>query len=236
MFETGSGRAAEVWKNYYKIDGVKNIKLHQLYRTMAWLGEELPKEQQSKKKFKSPRCIKDLIEENVFGRRQTLFSNFDMFFFDTTSIYFEGEGGDTIGKRGNSKDHRPDLKQMVVGITLDNEGNPVCSEMWPGNTTDVTTLLPVTDRIKNDFGVNKICVVADRGMICKGTMNQLEKEKREYILGARMRKTKEVKKNVLARGGRYKEVYAERQKSKDPSPLKVKEVKVRWKTIYNLSQ
>jgi hypothetical protein len=58
----------------------------------------------------------------------------DIVFFDTTSIYFEGEGGETIGQRGHSKDHRPDLKQMVVGMVLDQNGNPLCSELWPGVT------------------------------------------------------------------------------------------------------
>ena len=47
-------------------------------------------------------------------------------FFDTTSIYFEGEGGETIGELGHSKDHRPDLNQMVVGVILDDHGKPVC--------------------------------------------------------------------------------------------------------------
>ena len=85
----------------------------------------------------APRAIKDLIEEDLFARRRDLFSGLDLVFFDTTSIYFQGEGGETIGKRGHSKDHRPDLKQMVVGIVLDQNGNPVCSELWPGNSADV---------------------------------------------------------------------------------------------------
>src|ERR1035441_9852856 len=53
---------------------------------------------------------KDLIEEALFARRRDLFADWDMVFFDTTSIYFEGEGGETIGQRGHSKDHRPDLR------------------------------------------------------------------------------------------------------------------------------
>jgi transposase len=71
---------------------------------------------------------------------------------DTTSIYFEGEGGQEIGRHGKSKDHRPDLKQMVVGLALDLHGWPLCCELWPGNTADVTTLLPVVNRCDNDFG------------------------------------------------------------------------------------
>jgi transposase len=64
-------------------------------------------------------------------------------FFDTTSLYFEGRGGETIDQRGHNKDHRPYLKQMVVGMAVDVEGRPICCEMWPGNTVDVTTLVPI---------------------------------------------------------------------------------------------
>jgi transposase len=63
---------------------------------------------------------------------------------------------------------------MVVGVILDNEGNPVCSELWPGNTTDVKTLLPIVKRLKKRFGINRICIVADRGMISGETIKDLE--------------------------------------------------------------
>jgi hypothetical protein len=92
----------------------------------------------------------------------TLFSGLDLVFFDTTSIYFHGEGGDTIGRRGHSKDHRPDLKQMVAGMVPDQNGNPVCSELWPGNTADVKSLVPIVERLKIRFGIQSVCIVADR--------------------------------------------------------------------------
>jgi transposase len=60
-------------------------------------------------------------------RRRDLFTEVDLVFFDTTSLYFEGHGGESIGKRGHNKDHRPDLYQMVVGMALDVEGRPICS-------------------------------------------------------------------------------------------------------------
>ena len=163
-----------------------------------------------------------------FARRRDLFTELQLVFFDTTSIYFEGEGGDTLGRRGHSKDHRPDLKQMVVGAVLDGQGRPICCELWPGDTADVTTLVPVVDRLRARFGVTKVCIVADRGMISKETIEDLEEEQRgwEYILGARMRSQNEVKDDVLARAGRYRVVHPARQTSDDPSPLKVKEVRV----------
>ena len=98
---------------------------------------------------------------------------------------------------------------MVVGVVLDSEGRPICCEMWPGNTTDVKTLAPVVNRLRRRFGIGKICIVPDRGMISAKTVAELERPGYEvtYILGARMRKQKEVRSGVLTRGGRYAEVY-----------------------------
>ena len=69
---------------------------------------------------------------------------------DTTTLYFEGRGGDTLGQRGHTKDYRPHLNQMVVGIIMDQNGRPVCSEMWPGNTTDVITLKGLCRKFRSD--------------------------------------------------------------------------------------
>ena len=112
LFAPGSDRAAEKWKEDYAIEGTAELELHHLYRAMAWLGEELPEKQQSGATPFVPRTTKDIIEEELFARRRDLFSGLDLVFFDTTSFYFHGEGGESIGKRGHSKDHRPDLKQM----------------------------------------------------------------------------------------------------------------------------
>ena len=226
LFAPGSDRAADKWKADYQIDGCEPLQLHHLYRAMAWLGEELPHGQQKDKTPFAPRCTKDRIEEELFAYRRDLFSGLQLVFFDTTSIYFEGEGGQDIGQRGYSKDHRPDRHQMIVGAVLDGQGRPICCELWPGNTADVTTLIPVVDRLRSRFGVGRVCVVADRGMVSKETVEALEKEERgwSYILGARMRSQNEVKDEVLARAGRYRVVHPPRLKSDDPSPLKVKEV------------
>ena len=224
LFVSGSDRSCDKWHRDYVIKGVDDLSLHHLYRAMAFLGEEI-EDQRDRTPF-SPRCTKDLIEEDMFALRQDLFSGLDIVFFDTTSVYFEGAGGETIGQLGHSKDHRPDLSQMVVGVILDNSGNPICCEMWPGNTADVNSLIPVIKRIKQRFHISSFCIVSDRGMISEETMAYLEKEKIPYILGARMRRVKEIKEEVLSRGGRYREVYPEGLFSKDPAPLKVKEITV----------
>jgi len=122
----------------------------------------------------APRCQKDVLEEELFAQRRDLFSTLDLVFFDTTSLYFEGAGGQTIGQRGFSKDHRPDLNQMIFAVLLDGDGRPVCTEMWPGNTADVTTLVPVVDRLRTRFSIGRVCIVADRGMISAETIAELE--------------------------------------------------------------
>ncbi|WP_320042636.1 transposase [uncultured Desulfobacter sp.] len=113
---------------------------------------------------------------------------------------------------------------MVVGAVLDDNGRPVCCEMWPGNTTDVKTMIPVVDRLRHRFGIGQFCIVADRGMISSDTISKLEARQLPYILGTRMRRVKEVKAEILTRAGRYKEVYPENADRSKPSPLKVKEV------------
>ena len=225
LFAAGSDRAAERWRQAYRLTGTETLDLHHLYRAMAFLGEAL-KDQPGTRVLNTPRCTKDWIEEQLFEQRRDLFSEIDLVFFDTTSIYFEGEGGQEIGEFGKSKDHRPDRKQMVVGLALDLHGWPLCCELWPGNTADVTTLLPVVNRLRQRFRVRRVSIVADRGMISATTIAALESEELDcdYILGARMRSVKEIRERVLADRGRYQEITPERKTSKDPSPLKVKEV------------
>ena len=144
---SGSDRACERWMIDYDIPGVDGLALHHLYRAMAWLGEELPDEQQKHATPLGPRTIKDLIEEQLFERRRDLFSELSVVFIDTTTLSFTGAGGEALGERGYSKDHRPDLMQMLLSVVIDAEGRPICSEMWPGNTADVSALIPVIDRL-----------------------------------------------------------------------------------------
>ena len=226
LFAPGSDRAADKWKRHYRIEGVDDLQLHHLYRAMAWLGEELPAAQQRGSSRLVPRCSKDDIEEHMFERRRDLFSEVELVFFDTTSLYFEGNGGETLGKYGHSKDHRSDEKQMVVGAVLDGQGRPICCELWPGNTADVTTLIPIVDRLWQRFRIGKICIVADRGMISKNTITDLEEQGWPYILGARMRRQKEVRERVLADRRRFRVVHGKRQTPSDPAPLKVKDVSI----------
>ena len=151
LMVSGSDRSALRWRRDQAIDSTAGLELQHLYRAMGWLGEALDDPDPD---APSPRRTKDLIEEELFARRRDLFTALDLVFFDTTSLFFTGNGGDTLGQYGKSKDHRSDCKQMVLGMVLDGDGIPVCSEMWPGNTTDVTTLdrAPEPSRGADDSG------------------------------------------------------------------------------------
>src|SRR6476620_6449957 len=197
LFVSGSDRAADRWREDYQIGGIAGLDLHHLYRAMAWLGEELPETEQDGRTPFAPRCLKDVVEERLFAHRRDLLTRLDLVFMDTTSLYFEGAGGQTLGQHGYSKDHRPDLRQMILAVLIDGDGRQVCSEMWPGNTADVTTLIPVIDRLRRRFDIARVCVVADRGMISAEAMAELEARRLLYILGVRERSDKLVRELVL---------------------------------------
>jgi hypothetical protein len=222
---SGSDRACEKWMADYDIPGVDGLALHHLYRAMAWLGEELDADQQAGATGIAPRTIKDLIEERLFARRRDLFSELSVVFLDTTSLSFTGAGGETLGERGYSKEHRPDLMQMIVAVVIDAEGRPICSEMWPGNTADVTVLVPVIDRLRTRFSIGRVCVVADRGMISAATIAALEERGLEYVLGVRERTDASVRSVVLEDTRPFTPLCVQRANGKD-TQLWVKEVKV----------
>jgi hypothetical protein len=200
LFFSGSDRACDKWVEDYAIPGTDGLALHHLYRAMAWLGEELDAAEggQAHATPFAPRCVKDQIEEALFARRRDLFSELSVVFMDTTSLRFEGAGGETLGQRGHSKDHRPDLMQLILCVVIDAEGRPICTEIMPGNTADVRVLLPTVDRLRHRFAIGRICIVADRGMISAATIAGLEERGLEYILGARERTDRVVREVVLA--------------------------------------
>ena len=219
LFVSGSDRDCSSWMEDYNISGTEGLDLH-FYRAMAWLGEEVEEKPDG---ALAPRCVKDLIEERLFDRRRDLFTDLSAVFMDTTSLSFYGEGGETLGERGYSKDYRPDLKQMILGLVVDVDGRPICTEMWPGNTADVTTLLPVVDRLQRRFSIGRVCVVADRGMISAATIAGLEERKLEYILGARERSDAVVRKIVLENDDPFVPLLIERKAGE--TQLFVKQVK-----------
>ena len=191
LMVSGSDRHASRWHHGFRIPGAEELTLDHAYRAMIWLGEEIA----------DGRTTTDAIEEDLYRHRQELFGEVSIAFFDTTSLYFEGAGGQTLGQFGHSKDYRPHLKQVVLGMVLDGDDRPFASFLWPGNTADVTRLMPVVQRLRERFGIAQVCIVADRGMISAATIAALEKAGLAYILGVRERSTKEVRNEVIEDDG-----------------------------------
>jgi hypothetical protein len=219
LMVSGSDRHASTWRQAIEIPGVEALTLDHAYKAMAWLGETI-----SGTDSGQPRHRTDAIEESLYQHRKSLFGTISVAFFDATSLYFEGHGGATLGQRGHSKDFRPQLPQLVLGIVLDEQDRPIASFLWPGNTADVTTLLAVVERLRRRFGVGQACIVADRGMISAATIAALEAQKIDYILGARERSSKEVRERVLHDDGMAVPLVIPRQKGE--TELAVKEIKL----------
>jgi transposase len=220
LMVSGSDRHARTWRETVELPGTDSLTLDHAYKAMAWLGEDIT----GKTDNLPARRRTDAIEEALHAHRRSLFGAIAVAFFDTTSLYFEGRGGATLGQRGHSKDYRPQLNQVVLGIVLDEQDRPIASFLWPGNTADVTTLLPVVERLRSRFGVGRICVVADRGMISAATIAAFEAQEIDYILGARERSSKEVRERVLEDDGVAVPLIIPRQKGE--TELAVKEVQL----------
>ena len=216
---SGSDRHASTWQQSMHIPGADSLTLNHAYKAMAWLGEDIETGQGGQARSRT-----EAIEEALYHHRKSLFGELSVAFFDTTSLYFEGQGGATLGQRGYSKDFRPQLHQVVLGIVLDENDRPIASFLWPGNTADVTTLLPVVERLRSRFGVRRTCVVADRGMISAATITALEAQGIDYILGVRERTLREIRETVLEDDGVAVPLVIPRQKGE--TDLAVKNVEV----------
>lgn len=186
----GSDLAGSKWVKTVHAEGFDDIHLPHFYRAVEYLWR-----------------WKERIELALYERGKDLFNGgLDLVFFDTTSTYFEGRGWPGLTALGKSRDHRPDHTQLVVGVVMRRDGIPVACEIWPGNTNDVKTLVGVIDRLKKRFKIQKVILVCDRGMVSKGNLKHLSDAKYEYIVGMKMRRSLEVREEVLARSGRYRVV------------------------------
>jgi hypothetical protein len=199
---SGSDRHANDWCSRVRVPGAEGLDLDHAYKAMAWLGEV----------DAVSRSTAEAVEEALYRHRQPLFGAVSIAFLDTTTLWFEGAGGESLGQYGHSKDYRGHLKQVVLGIVLDDADRPIASFLMPGNTADVTLLLPVVKRLRERFGIREACIVADRGMISADTIAALEAEKIEYILGVRERTSREVRAEIIEDDGLAVPLLIPRQK------------------------
>lgn len=195
LSDPASKRQMTLWES--STEGVQSFELHQYYRALDYLIEK-----------------KDDVEVDISHQMRDLFNTeLDIVLFDTTTLVYYGEGGEKLedGKKpedqelldyGFSKAHRGDLKQVVVGVLMSKDGIPLGHEVFSGNTNDVTCFAEVIEQIKKKYGLAKIILVGDRGMISKSNIKALEESRLKYILGYRMRTiAKDERKKVLSQAG-----------------------------------
>jgi len=155
-----------------------------------------------------------LAEAVYFAVADLLDLEVDLLFFDTTSTYFEIEGGDTetdaekgevrVGFRtyGHSKDHRPDLPQVVIGMAVTRTGIPIRVWTWPGNSSDSALIRQVRDDLRG-WKLSRVVWVADRGFTSAENRRYLQRAGGHYVLGEKLRGDSAEAAMALVRPGRY---------------------------------
>ena len=109
---------------------------------------------------------------------------FEFLLYDVTSTYFEGQAlGNKKAARGYSRDHRPDCKQVNIGLVVTPDGLPVGYEIFAGNTADVTTVEDMVERMEAKYGQAKRIWVMDRGLISEDNIEFLRAREARYIVG-----------------------------------------------------
>ncbi len=150
------------------------------------------------------------VQEQVFFSVADLLNlEVDLLFFDTTSTYFElddeDQGGEGFRVLGHSKDHRPDLPQVVIGLAVTKEGIPVRVWCFPGDTSDQTILKGVRDDLRH-WRLGRVITVVDRGFSSDDNLAYLTRGGGHYICGEKIRDGSPDAKEALRRPGRYRVV------------------------------
>ena len=142
------------------------------------------------------------IENDLKARFEGLFQlEYDLLLYDLTSSYFEGLAEENdLAKRGYSRDHRSDCKQIVLALVVTREGFPLAHETLVGNTKDVQTVRRIVGAIEDRFGKSQRVWVMDRGMISADTLAFLEEPGRRYLLATRRDELKHFQAELLPAG------------------------------------
>jgi transposase len=180
------------------IEGLDELDEDACYRSMDWLLE----------------IESELAEAVYWATADLLDLEVDLLFFDTTSTYFEIDQGDTVtdaesaetrvGFRtwGKSKDHRPDLPQVVIGMAVTRTGIPIRVWTWPGNTSDSALIRQAKDDLRA-WKLGRVVWVADRGFTSAENRRFLQRAGGHYIIGEKLRGDDKEAAAALARPGRY---------------------------------
>jgi transposase len=128
---------------------------------------------------------KEAMEMHLKQRLGELFGlEYDILLYDVTSTYFEGQAvGNSLAHRGYSRDHRPDCKQVCIGLVVSKCGMPLGYELFAGNRHDSTTVEEIVETMERRYGKADRIWVMDRGMVSQENIELLKEGKRRYIIG-----------------------------------------------------
>lgn len=162
------------------------------------------------------------IEYELFVRLRTLFSlNVDLVFYDVTSTYFEGRGPAGIARHGYSRDGKPRNRQILIGLVMI-DGWPIAHHVFEGNRRDSTTVESVLKDIQDRFGLRRVVVVGDRGMVTSENLEMLRSYGQGYVVGLNRRRRPEVLRYLARATGPWLECpggIAAREKAVPPRTL-----------------
>ena len=112
--------------------------------------------------------------------------NFELEFYDVTTLYFETFQEDELRKNGFSKDNKSQQPQVLVALIVTKEGFPISYEVFSGNTFEGHTILPVVKNFIEKHQVHNFTIVADAAMISSANVKEFNENKINYIVGARI--------------------------------------------------
>ena len=131
--------------------------------------------------------LKEDVEKKVANFAASHYDfNYDLLFYDVTTLYFETFEEDELRKNGFSKDNKAQQPQIVIGLMVSKEGFPIAHEVFSGNTFEGHTIIPIIKRFIDRNKVGRFTVVADAAMISTANINELIKNNLDFIVGARL--------------------------------------------------
>jgi transposase len=179
LMDAGSKKRSYEKKDHYIT--ANEMGLEQVYRTLPFLAKE-----------------KKELEKHINKQlSQKMQRNLGVAFYDVTTCYFESVRADDLKKFGYSKDNKVNQVQVVMGLLIDEEGIPISYELFPGNTSDFTTLIPIMDDLKVRYGINKMILTADRGLNSGQNLAYLQQMGFDYVMGYKIRSASQVAREYI---------------------------------------
>ena len=131
--------------------------------------------------------FKEVVEYNTVSYAKNHYGfNFDLLFYDVTTLYFETFTADELREMGFSKDNKSQQPQILVALMVTKEGFPIAYDVFTGNTFEGHTLIPSVKRFITKHKIKTFTIVADAAMISAENIKELTENKLHYIVGARI--------------------------------------------------